>query len=104
MSVIWHWLERGQLGLFIQLHFTASVFFSAVTSLSCILISFVLCMLHIKYVEHFETNLERMDKFKFGYSTNNIPITTERKYNSKVLEKIEALTKRMRWKAFSFEP
>ena len=32
MFVIWHWLERGQSGLFIQLYFTASVFFSAITS------------------------------------------------------------------------
>ena len=65
---------------------------------------FCVSTLHIKYFEHFEINSQRMDKFKFGYSINNVPITTERKYNSKVLEKIEALTKRMRWKAFSFEP
>ena len=32
----------------------------------------------IKYVEHFQTNSQRMDKFNFGYSTNNIPIATER--------------------------
>ena len=65
---------------------------------------FCVSTLHIKYFEHFEINSQRMDKFKFGYSINNVPITTERKYNSKVLEKIEAVIKRMRWKAFCFEP
>ena len=44
-----------------------------------------------------------MDKFNFGYSTNNIPITTERQYKLKLVEKIEAVIKRMRWKAFYFE-
>ena len=39
MFVIWHWLERGQSGLFIQLQFTACVFFSVITSLLCILIT-----------------------------------------------------------------
>ena len=38
MFVIWYWLERGQSGLFIQLHFAAFVFFSVITSLLCILI------------------------------------------------------------------
>ena len=38
MFVIWYWLERGQSGLFIQLHFTAFVFFSVITSLLRILI------------------------------------------------------------------
>ena len=44
-----------------------------------------------------------MDKFNFGYSTNNIPIATERQYKLKLVEKIEAVIKRMRWKAFYFE-
>ena len=35
--VICHWLEREQSGLFIQLAFTSSVFFSVVNSLLCIL-------------------------------------------------------------------
>ena len=60
-------------------------------------------MLRIKYVEHFQTNSRRMDKFNFGYSTNNIPIATERQYKLKQVEKIEAVIKRMRWKAFYFE-
>ena len=32
MFVIWYWLERRQSGLFVQLHFTASIFFSVITS------------------------------------------------------------------------
>ena len=44
-----------------------------------------------------------MDKFNFGYSTNNIPIATERQYNLKLVEKIEAVIKRMQCKAFYFE-
>ena len=44
-----------------------------------------------------------MDKFNFGYSTNNIPIVTERQYKLKPIEMIEAVIKRMRWKAFYFE-
>ena len=38
MFIIWYWLERGQSGLFIQIHFTASVFLSAITTLLYILI------------------------------------------------------------------
>ena len=44
-----------------------------------------------------------MAKFNFGYSTNNIPIAAERQYKLKVVEKIEAVIKRMRWKGFYFE-
>ena len=44
-----------------------------------------------------------MDKHNFGYSTNNIPIADERQYKLKLVEKIEALIKRMRWKALFFE-
>ena len=44
-----------------------------------------------------------MDKFNFGYSTNNIPIATERQYKLKLIKKIEAVIKRMRWKSFYFE-
>ena len=63
----------------------------------------VLSTLRIKYVEHFQTNSPRMDKFNFGYSTNNILIATERQYKLKLVEKIKAIIKRMRWKAFYFE-
>ena len=67
------------------------------------IISSVLSTLRIKYVEHFQTNSRRMDKFNFGYSPNNIPIATERQYKLKLVKKIEAVIKRMRWKVFYFE-
>ena len=63
------------------------------------IISPVLSAVRIKYVEHFQTNSQRMDKFNFGYSTNNIPIATERQYKFKLVEKIEAVIK----KPFYFE-
>ena len=44
-----------------------------------------------------------MDKLNFGYSTNNIPIATERQSKLKLVEKIKAVVKRMRWKAFYIE-
>ena len=67
------------------------------------IISIVLSTLRIKYVGQFQTNSRRMDKFNFGYSNNNIPIATERQYKFKLVENIEALIKRMPWKAFYFE-
>ena len=60
-------------------------------------------MLRIKYVQYLQTNTRRTDKFNFGYSTNNIPIATERQYKLKLIKKIETVIKRMRWKAFYFE-
>ena len=59
--------------------------------------------LRIKQVEHFQTNSRRMDIFNFGYSTNIIPIATERQYKLKLVEMIEVVIKRMRWKAFYSE-
>ena len=44
-----------------------------------------------------------MGKFNFGYSTNNIPIATARQYKLNLVEKFEAVIKRMRWEAFYFE-
>ena len=44
-----------------------------------------------------------MEKFNFGYSTKNIPIPTENQYKLQLMEKIEAVIKRMRWKAIHFE-
>ena len=44
-----------------------------------------------------------MDKFNFGYFTNNIPIATERQHKLKLVEKIKAVIKRMQLKAFYFE-
>ena len=60
-------------------------------------------MLHIKNVEHFQTNSQRMNKFDFGYSTNNIFIATETQCKLKLFEKIEAVIKRIQWKTFYYE-
>ena len=40
-----------------------------------------------------------MNKFNFGYSTNNITLPNEPQYKIKLVEKIEKVIKRMRWKA-----
>ena len=39
-----------------------------------------------------------MEKLKFDYSMKNIPVTTERSYLLKLIEQIEMVIKRMRWK------
>ena len=43
-----------------------------------------------------------MEKINLGYSTKNIPIPNERTYLMQLVEKIEAVIKRMRWKAIFF--
>lgn len=43
-----------------------------------------------------------MEKINLGYSVKNIPIPSERTYLLQLLEKIEAVIKRMRWKATFF--
>ena len=48
--LILHWLERGQSGLFIQLHLTASVFFSVITSLLCILITDLIFVMQLQLI------------------------------------------------------
>ena len=63
----------------------------------------MLSVLHIKYVEDFQTNSRRMDKLSFARSTNNIAIATERQYKLTLVEKIDVVIKRMRWKPFYFE-
>ena len=40
-----------------------------------------------------------MERINLGYSVKNIPFTNERKYKLQLVEKIEAVIKRMRWKA-----
>ena len=40
-----------------------------------------------------------MDRINFGYSVKNIPISNERSYKLQLIDKIEAVIKRMRWKA-----
>ena len=44
-----------------------------------------------------------MEKFNFGYSTNNIPMANERQYKLKLVEKIETVIKKMQRKAFCFQ-
>ena len=39
------------------------------------------------------------EKLKFDYSTKNIPLPSERSYKLQLIEKIEMVIKRMRWKA-----
>ena len=55
-------------------------------------------------VEH-STNsfIANMEKFNFGYSVKNIPIPSEREYKVQLTEKIEAVIRRMRWKATFFD-
>ena len=43
-----------------------------------------------------------MEKVNLGYSTKNIPYPDERSYTAKLIAQIEALIKRMRWKAIFF--
>ena len=43
-----------------------------------------------------------MEKLKFEYSYKNIPIPSVRSYKLYLLEKIEMVIKRMRWKAYFF--
>ena len=43
-----------------------------------------------------------MERINFGYSVKNIPLTNERNYKAKLIERIEMVIKRMRWKAIFF--
>ena len=40
-----------------------------------------------------------MEKLKFEYSIKSIPLPSERSYKLQLIEKIEMVVKRMRWKA-----
>ena len=44
-----------------------------------------------------------MEKINFGYSAKNIPLTNERNYKLQLIKKIEALSKRVRWKATFYD-
>jgi len=44
-----------------------------------------------------------MEKTNLHYSTKNIPIASNCEYTMKLIEKIEAVIRRMRWKAIFFE-
>jgi hypothetical protein len=43
-----------------------------------------------------------MERVNLGYSTKNIPFTDQRNYKIQLIEKVEALIRRMRWKATFF--
>ena len=43
-----------------------------------------------------------MEKLQLRYSPKNIPIPSERSYNSQLMDKIDQVIKRMRWKAFFY--
>ena len=44
-----------------------------------------------------------MEQIRLKYSMKNIPIPPKNAYLKKLIEKVENVIKRMRWKAFSFE-
>ena len=44
-----------------------------------------------------------MDQVRFDYSTKNIPIPPKNSYLKSLIEKVESVIKRMRWKAFFFD-
>ena len=43
--------------------------------------------------------INAMEKLQLDYSYKNIPIPTERNYKLQLMDKIELVIKRMRWKA-----
>ena len=43
-----------------------------------------------------------MEKIQFDYSMKNIPIPSRAAYTTNLLEKVESVIKRMRWKAYFF--
>ena len=43
-----------------------------------------------------------MEKVNLGYSIKKIPIPTQKRYLLQLMEKIEIVIKRMRWKAMQF--
>ena len=45
-----------------------------------------------------------MERVNLGYSVKNIPTPSERTYKKQLVESIEAVIKRMRWKAIFFDP
>ena len=45
-----------------------------------------------------------MERVNFGYSVKNIATPSERTYNTQLIEKTEAVIKRMRWKAIFHNP
>ena len=47
--------------------------------------------------------INKMEKKTYNYSTKNISIPSERNYRLQLVEKIEILMKRMRWKAIMYD-
>ena len=47
--------------------------------------------------------ISNIEQGTFNYSLRNIPITSEKLYKKRLIEKLEDVTKRMRWKAHFFE-
>ena len=45
----------------------------------------------------------KMKSLRFNYSTKNIPIPPRNTYIKKLIEKVESVIKRMRWKAYFFD-
>ena len=45
-----------------------------------------------------------MERVSLSYSVKNIPTLSERAYKKQLIESIEAVIKRMRWKATFFDP
>ena len=55
---------------------------------------------------YLQTNQNYVDKkyeYDLGYSLKNIPIPSKRNYLKSLMEKVESLIKRMRWKAYFFD-
>ena len=44
-----------------------------------------------------------MEKLQFDYSYKNIPLPSNRSYKLQLIEKVEMVIKRMRWKAYFYE-
>ena len=44
-----------------------------------------------------------MKSFRFNYSIKSIPIPPRNTYIKKLIEKVESVIKRMRWKAYFFD-
>ena len=44
-----------------------------------------------------------MERINFSYSLKNIPFPSQKSYQLQLIDKIECIIKRMRWKAHFFE-
>ena len=61
--------------------------------------SLLYTLLYFVYVEHSIALNMNMEKLNFGYSFKNIPVPGKSNYLLQLVEKIELVVKRMRWKA-----